>query len=180
MATTPARRASLLTGMLLLAACTIPPATRTDHAQPEHPAVSVEYIHPEKFADVGNREVPSDSLRAAYLDELGKHLTRKATPLLTPGQRLDVQITEVDMAGRFEPWRSRLADVRIVRDVYPPRIDLNFKLAAADGSIIREGKRQLRNPAFLMGLQFYPDDPLRYEKKLLDDWLEHELPQPRS
>jgi hypothetical protein len=60
-------------------------------------------------------------------------------------------------------------------DIYPPRIDLTFRLAGGDGKLIREGERKLRDPAFLLGANDYPDDPLRYEKALIDRWLELEL-----
>jgi hypothetical protein len=80
------------------------------------------------------------------------------------------------MAGEYEPWRPRAYGVRIVRDVYPPRIDLRFRLAAADGSLLKEGECKLRDPAFMAtALLYFRDDPLRYEKALLDDWLEREL-----
>ncbi len=79
-------------------------------------------------------------------------------------------------AGGFEPWRGpQAADVRIVRDIYPPRIDLRFKLLGADGKLLREGSRQLRDASFMMRPDLYPNDPLRYEKTLLDDWVRAEL-----
>jgi len=48
-------------------------------------------------------------------------------------------------------------------------------LVVDDGKVIREGARKLRDPAFLAGANRYPDDPLRYEKALIDRWLEQEL-----
>ena len=116
-----------------------------------------------------------DKIRAAYLGELRRHLTERASKLLATGQRLSVSITEVDMAGEFEPWRPPLGDARIVKDLYPPRIDLTFRLAGGDGKLIREGARKLRDPTFLLGANRYPDDPLRYEKRLIDRWLDEEL-----
>jgi len=61
------------------------------------------------------------------------------------------------------------------RDAYPPRIDLTFRLTAADGSLLKEGERKLREPVFALTGSAYRDDPLRYEKALLDTWLEREL-----
>jgi hypothetical protein len=137
--------------------------------------VQVDYLQPEMFADVGNRRFSDDKVRAAYLGELRKHLAERASKLLATGQLLRVSITEVDMAGEFESWRPPAGDVRIVNDIYPPRIDLTFRLAGGDGKLIREGARKLRDPAFLLGSNAYPDDPLRYEKRLIDRWLDEEL-----
>ena len=82
----------------------------------------------------------------------------------------------VDMAGSFEPWRARLGDTRIVRDIYPPRIDLRFTLTDGSGFVIRSGERKLRDLTFLTTTLFYRNDSLRYEKALLDKWLEREFP----
>jgi Protein of unknown function (DUF3016) len=138
-------------------------------------SVQVQYVHAEEFADVGNHRFSDERIRAAYLEELRKHLTGRAAALLATGERLSVSITELDMAGEFEAWRPPSGEARIVRDIYPPRIDLTFSLAADDGKLIKEGARKLRDPAFLAGASRYPDDPLRYEKTLLDRWLEQEL-----
>jgi hypothetical protein len=43
---------------------------------------------------------------------------------------------------------------------------------------VKEGSYQLRDPAFLMTAALYSDDPLRYEKALIDNWLEPELSRP--
>ena len=78
------------------------------------------------------------------------------------------------MAGEFEPWR-RGARVRVVRDIYPPRIDLNFVLLDAQGAVRMRGERKLRDSAFQFGASPLQSDPLRYEKNLIDAWLEREF-----
>ena len=137
--------------------------------------VQVQYVHAEEFADVGNHRFSDEQIRAAYLEQLRGHLVKQAAAALAPGEQLSVSITELDMAGEFESWRPPSGDARIVKDVYPPRIDLSFRLAAGDGKVIKEGARKLRDPSFLLGSNRYPDDPLRYEKALLDRWLGEEL-----
>ena len=139
--------------------------------------IRVAFANPEKFRDIGSTYVSSGKVREDYLEQLRKHLLLRAGPIVSNGQQLSVTITDVDMAGGFEPWRVRLADVRIVRDVYPPRINLNFKLTDAGGTVIKQGERKLRNPAFLMTAVAYRDAPLRHEKALLDDWLERDFPR---
>jgi len=137
--------------------------------------VQVQYVHAENFADVGNHRFSDERIRAAYLEQLQGHLVKRAAALLAAGERLSVSVTELDMAGEFEAWRPPLGDARVVKDTYPPRIDLNFRIAADDGKVVKEGARELRDPAFLLGANRYADDPLRYEKALIDRWLEQEL-----
>ena len=140
--------------------------------------VQVEYLHSERYSDLRDQYVASPSAREAYLKELREHIQRRALRYVHEGQSLYIGISEIDMAGGFEPWRRDLGNVRIVRELYPPRIDLAFKWTAADGAVLKEGDRTLRDPSFLARTNRYGSDPLKYEKLLLDDWLESEFRPP--
>ena len=112
----------------------------------------------------------------AWLETLRKQVVRTADRLLPAGQRLDVTFTDIKLAGSFEPWRGpQFDDVRIVKDIYPPRIDLRFVLRGSDDQVIAEGERKLRDPGFLTRSIANANDPLRYEKRLLDEWLRREF-----
>ncbi|MDE2316203.1 MAG: DUF3016 domain-containing protein, partial [Xanthomonadaceae bacterium] len=90
-----------------------------------------------------------------------------------PGERLAIVVTDIDRAGNFEPWRPYpMSEVRIIKDIYPPRIDLRFQLFDASGKVIREGTRKLRDLGFMSdSIATSSSDNLRYEKALLDRWL---------
>ncbi len=123
-------------------------------------------------------QVEDIQLQVGYRKELLRYLEQRAAPHVA-GRASTIVVTHIDLAGEFEPWRgSALYRVWIVRDFYPPRIDLRFKLRGPDGEVIREGGRSLRDPLFLKR-SGYRDDPLRHEKMLLDyDWLRAEFPHP--
>ena len=144
---------------------------------PENSAVEVSYVEPEKFTDVQDSFGASQEPNESYLRQLKEHLQRSGSKRLADGQRLTVTITDIDMAGDFEPWRSpQFQDVRIIKDIYPPRIDLSFQLIDANGQVIAEGERELRDLSFNMRTTGLPtNDTLRHEKALLDDWLRREL-----
>ena len=142
--------------------------------------VSVTFDDPSRFDAVRNGPQESEKARRAWVDALAQFLAERAAPRLPQGQRLEVHFTDVQRAGGFEPWRGpQAADVRIVRDIYPPRIDLRFKRLAADGSVLQTGSRQLRDAAFMMRPNRYADDRLRFEKTLVDDWVEQEFGRQR-
>lgn len=160
-------RWALIAITAILAACAAP---RPTGAPPG--AISVSWSDPAQFSGTRMGERETAAQREAWLSELGRHLAEKAATVLPRDEKLEVEITDVQRAGSFEPWRGPQADnVRIVRDVYPPRITLEFKRLAADGSVLKEGRRELRDPSFLMRPKRYPSDPLAYEKQLLDDWV---------
>jgi hypothetical protein len=134
--------------------------------------VSVRYQDPQHFTEAersrGVHLVNAD----AYLKPLKAYIAQRASRILAPGQRLDIEVTDVARAGAYEPWRGpNFNDVRIVKDIYPPRIDLNFTLYGADGKVLRQGQRKLRNAAFLSSSSPVDQDSLRYEKSLIDLWL---------
>ena len=139
--------------------------------------VEVTFFESEKFTDVKDGEFGTDKGREATLAALKEHLVKRASRNLLPGQKLAVTVTDVDLAGEYEPWRGgQWSDVRIVKDIYPPRISLAFRLMAADGTVLKEGKRDLLDMGFMMKLtDAFRDDPLRYEKELINDWLSTEF-----
>ena len=141
-------------------------------AAPASP-VEVEFVNPDKFTDAGR---PFDAAeRDRNLEMLKRHLVQQAPRHLAAGETLRVSITDIDLAGSFEARQRYSHEVRIVRDAYPPRVELDFRVMRGDGSVAKEGHRSLRDSNFLMGANRYGDVALRYEKALLDDWLEREL-----
>lgn len=141
-----------------------------DESKPA-PRAEVVFAHPEKFADAKEDYMGSDQGRDAILDSLRDYVVKQSRHYVPEGQRLAVTVTEVDLAGDFEPWRGPSAmDVRIIKDIYAPRIDLSFKLTDAGGKVLKEGARQLRDLAFMMKLSINTSDALRHEKALIDDW----------
>ncbi len=135
-------------------------------------SVNVRYKDPQHFTEA-KRSVGVHLVKAdAYLKPLKAYIGQRAARILAPGQRLDIEVTDVARAGQYEPWRGpNFNDVRIIKDTYPPRIDLNFTLYGADGKVLRQGQRKLRNAAFLSNGSHIDQDSLRYEKSLIDLWL---------
>ncbi len=144
--------------------------------------VEVIYVNPEKFTDVKDSDFGTDRQREDILALLKEFIVERAGKLLPEGQALAVTITDVDMAGDFEPWRgAKFGDVRIVKDVYPPRIDLTFKVTDASGAVVKEGAQKLRDMSFQMSASpAFSSDSLRYEKALLDGWLRNEFPKGKA
>lgn len=161
-------------GVALLAV-SIAAALGVAHAAGTRGVVEVAFQHPERFTDIGER-YRADAA-GSHLSALARHLEEGATRRLRPGERLHVVITEIDRAGALEPWHRESYPLRVVRNVHAPRIDLRFRLEDATGEIVAAGERRLRDP-FLLAARHGASDPLRYEKALLEDWLERELARP--
>lgn len=136
--------------------------------------VEVQFVHPEKFTDAGGTRQWVDS--DTTLGGLNEHLVRQAAARLPADQKLYVDITDVNLAGWYDRRQTFAHEVRIVKPDHPPRINLAFRLVGADGAVIKQGERNLRDPDFLNGGSLgYENDSLRFEKAMLDRWLTREF-----
>lgn len=106
-----------------------------------------------------------------YLEQLRRHVMKKAAVYLALGEQLSIKIKDIDMAGEFEPWNTPGNDIRMIRHIYPPRVELHYQLKDAEGNVLKEGQVRLTEPNYQMRSVQNSQDTMRYEKALLDDWL---------
>lgn len=138
--------------------------------------VEVNFSEPEKFTDAADGPRGTDRGRDGNLDTLKQHLIERASRALPEGQRLSVTITDVDLAGEVEPWRTGAAqDIRLIKDIYSPRISLDYRVTDAAGAVVKEGSARLTDLTFNMKLHANRSDPRVYEKDLIDDWVRTEF-----
>ncbi|MFN7137352.1 MAG: DUF3016 domain-containing protein [Thermomonas sp.] len=155
-------------------------AANAPRALPASGPVSVAWSNPADFSEItasGNRQAAA---QGDWLLQLAQYMRKQAARQLPPGYRLELTIEDIKRAGQYEPWRGVGAqDVRIIRDIYPPRMTVRFRELDATGKVVAEGQRQLTDPAFLVNSGMINDtDPLRYEKRMIDTWLRREFPAP--
>ena len=181
---------SLFAALLLALLASSPVAARSANVtDPDAPRslpaagpVGVSWSDPGQFTEVRYSRNRWESKRGNWVVQLAEYLRKGTEKVLPAGQRVEYNITDIKLAGDYEPWRgSNAQDVRIVRDVYPPRMTFTFTRYGADGQVIEQGERKLSDMGFLSsGGSTLNSDPLRYEKRMVDDWIRRELkPQSR-
>ncbi len=147
-------------------------AADTKEASP----VTVMFESPAEFTDFTKSYPSKDDGQEEMMEELQAHLLHQARSLLQPGQHLDVRFLDINLAGDFEPGRVPSGDhIRFLKEIYPPSMKLEFKLTGADGKVLSEGKRELRELGYLMVMRLPSSDNLRYDKALLTDWMRREF-----
>jgi hypothetical protein len=110
------------------------------------------------------------------LRELEKFLIDTGARYVPEGMKLNVRVTNVDLAGDFELFRGPQADhVRITKGLYPPRIALEFELLDGTGQIVKSGQRNLTDINYQTRVVYPREDYLRYEKDMLREWLRAEF-----
>jgi Protein of unknown function (DUF3016) len=131
-------------------------------------AVQVSFVQPEKFADVGRTPRDVDG----HLQQLTRHFEVLAARYLLDGQKLNLEVLDVDLAGELRPSRRSAQEIRVLKGGADwPRIHLRYTLEAA-GQAPRRGEAQLRDLAYLQRpAGGYGDRvALKYEYRMLDEW----------
>lgn len=149
-------------------------------ALPEQGPVSVSWEDPANFTEIRYSLNKYESRRGDWVEQLAQHLRERAEKRLPPGEQLQVNITDIDRAGAYEPWRGvQFYDTRFILDIYPPRMTFAYRRIGAGGDVLAEGERKISDMGYLMTSNpYFTSDTLRYEKAMIDRWISRELPRP--
>jgi hypothetical protein len=133
-------------------------------------AVNVSFVDPERFTDAGIYGADSER----NLRVLERHLKTLAARCVPEDDTLVIEILDVDLAGRQEWARSKAYDVRIMREITWPRLDLHYVWRDAAGAVRAEGREQVADMNYLLrsSRARYEADVLPYEKSMVEDWVE--------
>jgi len=145
----------------------------------EPPArIQVTWAPIEQLAETGNNPPNRGWLRPdQWMRSLGDRMRKTADRILPPGQQLQIHVDDISLAGRLQPiYRPGQQDMRVMKESYWPWVNLHFVLRAADGTTIREGEAKLSDGSYLRrAVASDPNDPLRYDKRMVDEWLRTEF-----
>ena len=164
-----------------LAGCaTASPSLVTDpalpRALPTGSAVDVRWNDPGDFTEIRYSHNRHEASQGDWVQQLAGYVQARTERALPSGERVDIDILDITRAGQYEWMFSNAQDIRVMRDIYPPRMELQFKHYDARGAVIAEGERTLSDMAYLNGpQQVSSSDPLRYEKRMIDRWVYREF-----
>lgn len=158
---------ALRTTLLAAAVALLSAAALVAMARPAQAAGTAEirYVEPERFSDAGRSPFDREQALAA----LTAHLNQLALRL-PDGQRLRVEVLDVDLAG--EPILRQGTDVRVMRGAADwPQIRLRWTLEQG-GATIRSGEDRLSDLGYLTGRAgpASSEGAFPHEKRLLTQW----------
>ena len=133
--------------------------------------LKIDWQNPEGFRDADYYYNGGAKSKEIVIKNLTKYFTREAKRQLPEGSVLELTVTELDLAGDFEPWRSpQWNDVRIVKDIYPATIEFDYKYIGPDGAVVDEGSERLRDtliPRSIVAVQIGRTESYPYVKNLM-------------
>lgn len=133
-------------------------------------AVSVSFVGSEHYTDAGIYGADSER----NLGVLERHLKTLAARCVAADDTLEIEVLDVDLAGQHEWWRGRSYDVRIMREVAWPRLDVHYIWRNAGGAVLAEGREQVADMNYLWhsARARSEADVLPYEKSMVQEWVE--------
>lgn len=139
-------------------------------------SVEVSFKSPESFRDASLRTTGYETGADDYvMKELRSSFEQLGKRYLQPGQVLQIEVSDIDLAGRYEPWHINASQVRFMRDITWPSMKLHYVLKQNDQTI-RQADAQLSDKFYLQRPgRAANSDRLYAEKAMLADWFRTEF-----
>ncbi|MFS8036222.1 DUF3016 domain-containing protein [Xanthobacter sp. AM11] len=136
-------------------------------AGPAAAGIQLRFVDPEHYSDTDFR---SPAVRAGIVADFTAFFARLGARDLKPGQDLRLEVLDMELAGEYEPWRrSGWGDVRILRDITPPRFKLRYTLCQK-GKVVVAATETVTDINYLMNPSGRGSDRFSFEKAMLEDW----------
>ncbi len=128
------------------------------------------------FTDI----VPSHESKEMFRETIQKefalvfnHLAKK----LPDGFELEVTVTDLDLAGDLRPgmWLGA-HEVRVMREIYWPRMNFSFELRNEKKEVIAKGVEQLRDMDYLRRVRMPSGNTsFEFEEKMIQEWFKKQI-----
>ncbi len=166
-----------ITLRVLLAATALFTLGQTVRAADAEPSrVSVTFENPEKFTDIKDSQFGTDKGRDHYLKLLRTVAEEEGNRLLPAGQKLALTFHDIDLAGDYLPSMPANRDIRVMKDIFAPRMKLSFTITDAAGAVVKEGAETVSDMNYLNSISIVGrSEELYYDRTLLRDWLRRTL-----
>lgn len=141
--------------------------------------VTVQFEEPQRYTDGGEGGYGAEDRTLRTLERYLKTLGGRC---LGEGEALELRILDVDLAGRHEWWQYSGYDVRVMRDITWPRLELEYVWRDRAGQVLGEARERVSDMNYLWRSPYmrYDSDPLPYEKAMLRDWFERRFCRSRG
>ncbi|MBE1287609.1 MAG: DUF3016 domain-containing protein [Alteromonadaceae bacterium] len=146
----------------------------------ERERVSIIWQDYRSFNDVKPVNQGRTKFAKHVFNELSDYFAQLASEL-PDGQRFEITVTNLDLAGQVFPASfvglgSGGQDVRLVKDVHIPRMDLSWRILDANGVQIKAAEDSIKDMSFNQRHNpFFSHEFLRYEKNMLRSWFKRNI-----
>jgi hypothetical protein len=125
------------------------------------------------YRDVRATNQAKGSYHKQIASSIEKHAIKLAEQL-PKGYKLNLEITDVDLAGDVSYRGAN--EIRVVKPIHFPQLTLNYSLMNETGKEIGKGNDiKLKDMSFMDKIKMGRDESFYYEKRLLTEWFGEEI-----
>jgi hypothetical protein len=142
------------------------------------PNVRIEFTNPKYFTDIKIHDF--DEWKSAKI--FGNEMTEALSPVVAkaaPGCTLILKFTDIDLGGRYEPWKPQHSQIRYEPQWLPLRMSFDYTVLDSRGRVLSQGTKSLSKTLYLgwsaKGNFESNWDYLYYEKQELLKWAEQNV-----
>ena len=155
---------------LMVAAMILPASALAGEAE-------VEWKHPEKYTDIRSGDQSAEGMRKSIAKSLGGEFSGLAAQL-PPGYRLNVTVTDLDLAGEVDPIPMRtMNEIRVLKDIYFPRMIFDYRLKDPAGVVLLEQSGVVLDDMQYMSAMrtTRSGESFHSERKMIRDWFNKQV-----
>lgn len=132
--------------------------------------VVVNWQNPKSYTDVKSANENQKRFRQQVTNQLTKHWLSFAKQL-PQGSKLEVTMTNLNLAGEVRYNFAMHREIRIVSDRYWPMMNFDYKLTNGD-KVLLEGSEKLKDMNFMLRANSIRSsrESRYYEKRIISDW----------
>ena len=133
--------------------------------------VKVEWLEPDNYNDIKASNELQSRFENRFFETMTKNINKQAEKTLKPNQKLEMQVSNVDLAGDMRPtFGATTGDLRVVKELYPPKMTFTYQILE-DNKVIISGDEKLTDMSFLSRISRINERPFSAETTMLNDWL---------
>ncbi|WP_434927241.1 DUF3016 domain-containing protein [Shewanella sp. HL-SH2] len=133
--------------------------------------VKVEWLEPDNYNDIMASNELQSRFENRFFETITKNINKQAEKTLKPNQKLEMQVSNVDLAGDMRPtFGATTGDLRVVKELYPPKMTFTYQILE-DNKVIISGDEKLTDMSFLSRISRINERPFSAETTMLNDWL---------
>ncbi len=137
----------------------------------------VTWQNPDKYTDIKPSNGTDKSYRKSVDKALGGEF-KKLAEKLPSGQKLTVNVTNLDLAGEVDPIPSRGGyQLRVLKDSYYPQMVFEYKITDATGKSVQESKTvDIKDMGFMSGsVNAASSQDFYYERRMIREWFNKDV-----
>ncbi len=140
--------------------------------------IEITFEQNEQYTDIDTGRGNYERNRATIEKTVSSTFRKAAAKYLPKGYKVEVAISDIDLAGDRSPLTSTYSDYRVLGESYPPRIKFSYSVYDPQERLIASGQESLTDSSYannLRGARNLSAEEAPYVAELVRGWASTEL-----